>query len=139
MSTPLKTSGIVHDFKTFINRGSVVDVAVAFVMGATFKTVIDAVAGDGKDNQGVLGGLVGAVFGGTQPNFNDKGFSINGSFIPVGSLFTASLNFVMVGVVMFFVIKAYGRFRTSENGQSAETTNELLASIRDELRANRVE
>ena len=134
-----KKFGIVHEFKMFVNRGSVVDVAVAFVMGAAFKTIVDAVAGDGKDNQGVLGGLVGAVFGGTQPNFNDKGFTLNGSFIPVGSLFTASLNFVMVGVVMFFVIKAYGRFRTSENGQTAETTNELLASIRDELRKNRVE
>jgi large-conductance mechanosensitive channel len=62
--------------------------------------------------------------------------SINGSFIPIGSLFTASLNFVMVGVVMFFVIKAYGRFR---KGETAETTNDLLASIRDELRKNRVE
>jgi len=134
-----KRFGIVHEFKMFINRGSVVDVAVAFVMGAAFKTIVDAVAGDGKDNQRVLGGLVGEVCGGTQPNFNDKGFTLNGSFIPVGSLFTASLNFVMVGVVMFFVIKAYGRFRTSENGQAAETTNELLASIRDELRANRVE
>jgi large conductance mechanosensitive channel len=131
-----KKFGIVHEFKLFINRGSVVDVAVAFVMGAAFKTIVDAVAGDGKDNQGVLGGLVGAVFGGTQPNFNDKGFTLNGSFIPVGSLFTASLNFVMVGAVMFFVIKAYGRFRKEE---TAETTNELLASIRDELRANRVE
>ena len=134
-----KKFGIVHEFKMFINRGSVVDVAVAFVMGAAFKTIVDAVAGDGKDNQGVLGGLVGAVFGGTQPNFNDKGFTLNGSFIPIGSLFTASLNFVMVGVVMFFVIKAYGRFRTSENGQTVETTNELLASIRDELRKNRLE
>ena len=145
MTQELKTSkeskkfGIVHEFKMFINRGSVVDVAVAFVMGAAFKTIVDAVAGDGKDNQGLLGGLVGAVFGGTQPNFNDKGFQLNGSFIPVGSLFTASLNFVMVGVVMFFVIKAYGRFRTDENALTAETTNELLASIRDELRKNRVE
>jgi large-conductance mechanosensitive channel len=43
--------GIVAEFKSFINRGSVVDIAVAFVMGAAFKTVIDAVAGDGKDNQ----------------------------------------------------------------------------------------
>ena len=135
-SRELKKFGIVHEFKMFINRGSVVDVAVAFVMGAAFKTIVDAVAGDGKDNQGVLGGLVGAVFGGTQPNFNDKGFTLNGSFIPVGSLFTASLNFVMVGVVMFFVIKAYGRFR---KGETTETTNELLASIRDELRKNRVE
>ena len=54
-----KKFGIVHEFKLFINRGSVVDVAVAFVMGAAFKTIVDAVAGDGKDNQGVLGGLVG--------------------------------------------------------------------------------
>ena len=135
-SQEIKKFGIVHEFKLFINRGSVVDVAVAFVMGAAFKTIVDAVAGDGKNNQGVLGGLVGAVFGGTQPNFNDKGFTLNGSFIPVGSLITASLNFVMVGVVMFFVIQAYGRFR---KGETAETTNELLASIRDELRANRVE
>jgi len=136
MSKESKKLGIIHEFKLFINRGSVVDVAVAFVMGAAFKTIVDAVAGDGKNNQGVLGGLVGAVFGGTQPNFNDKGFTLNGSFIPVGSLFTASLNFVMVGVVMFFVIKAYGRFRKEE---TAETTNELLASIRDELRKNPVE
>jgi large conductance mechanosensitive channel len=136
ISNASKKLGIVHEFKMFINRGSVVDVAVAFVMGAAFKTIVDAVAGDGKENQGVLGGLVGAVFGGSQPNFNDKGFTINGSFIPVGSFFTASLNFVMVGVVMFFVIKAYGRFR---KGEATETTNELLASIRDELRKNRVE
>ena len=142
MTQELKTSkeskkfGIVHEFKMFINRGSVVDVAVAFVMGAAFKTIVDSVAGDGKNNQGVLGGLVGAVFGGNQPNFNDKGFSINGSFIPIGSLFTATLNFVMVGAVMFFVIKAYGRFRKND---TAETTNELLASIRDELRKDRLE
>jgi large conductance mechanosensitive channel len=131
MPKPPKTSGIVYEFKAFVNRGSVVDVAVAFVMGATFKTVIDAVAGDGKDNQGILGGLVGAVFGGNRPNFNDKGIALNGSFIPVGSLFTAILNFLMVSTVMFFVIKAYGRFR---DVKAEETTNDLLKSIRDELR-----
>lgn len=134
MSKPHKTSGIVYDFKAFVNRGSVVDVAVAFVMGATFKTVIDAVAGDGKDNQGILGGLVGAVFGGNRPNFNDKGITLNGSFIPVGGLLTAILNFLMVSSVMFFVIKAYGRFHSSK---TEETTNELLTSIRDELREHR--
>jgi large conductance mechanosensitive channel len=112
----------------------VVDVAVAFVMGATFKTVIDAVAGDGKNNQGIRGGLVGAVFGGNRPNFNDKGLTLNGSFIPVGGLLTALLNFLMVSTVMFFVIKAYGRFH---NAKTDETTNELLASIRDELREQR--
>jgi large-conductance mechanosensitive channel len=94
MSKPLKTYGIVHEFKAFVNRGSVVDVAVAFVMGATFKTVIDAVAGDGKENQGILGGLVGAVFGGNRPNFNDKGVTLNGSFIPMICWHLSATNFV---------------------------------------------
>jgi large conductance mechanosensitive channel len=103
-------------------------------MGAAFKTVIDAVAGDGKDNQGLLGGLIGAIFGGNQPNFNDKGVTLNGSFVPVGSFLTSVLNFLLVSLVLFFVIKAYGRFRKT---QPEETTNQLLASIRDELRQAR--
>jgi len=62
-----------REFREFIDRGGVVEVGVAFIMGATFKTVIDAFAGDGKDNQGILGGILGAIFGGQTPNFNDKG------------------------------------------------------------------
>lgn len=125
---------IVQEFKAFINRGSVVDLAVAFVMGASFKTIVDAFAGDGKSNSGILGGIIGALFGGSQPNFNDSGVTLNGSFIPLGAFLTAVLNFVLVGLVLFFVVKAYGRFRKS---QPLETTNELLASIRDELREGR--
>ena len=124
----------MQEFKSFINRGSVVDLAVAFVMGASFKTIVDAFAGDGKSNSGILGGIIGAVFGGSQPNFNDSGVTLNGSFIPLGSFLTAVLNFVLVGLVLFFVVKAYGKFRKS---QPMETTNELLASIRDELREGR--
>lgn len=134
MAEHKKRNGIVAEFKSFINRGSVVDIAVAFVMGAAFKTVIDAVAGDGKDNQGLLGGLIGAMFGGNQPNFNDKGVTLNGSFVPVGSFLTSVLNFLLVSLVLFFVIKAYSRFRKT---QPEETTNQLLASIRDELRQTR--
>lgn len=105
---------IVQEFKSFINRGSVVDLAVAFVMGASFKTIVDAFAGDGKSNSGILGGIIGALFGGSQPNFNDSGVTLNGSFIPLGAFLTAVLNFVLVGLVLFFVVKAYERFRKSQ-------------------------
>jgi large conductance mechanosensitive channel len=134
MEETRQTRKIVQEFKAFINRGSVVDLAVAFVMGASFKTIVDAFAGDGKSNSGILGGVIGAIFGGSQPNFNDSGVTLNGSFIPLGAFLTAVLNFVLVGLVLFFVVKAYGRFRKS---QPMETTNELLASIRDELREGR--
>lgn len=134
MSAQKSRPKIVQEFKSFINRGSVVDLAVAFLMGASFKTIVDAFAGDGKSNSGIIGGIIGAVFGGSQPNFNDSGVTLNGSFIPLGSFLTAVLNFVLVGLVLFFVVKAYGKFRKS---QPIETTNELLASIRDELREGR--
>lgn len=128
---PRRKFAVGEEFKRFISRGSVVELGVAFVMGAAFKTVIDALAGDGKTNQGILGGLIGAIFGGNHPNFNDRGITLNESFIPFGSLLTSAINFLLVAIVLFFVIKAYGRFRRSE---PEETTNDLLASIRDELR-----
>lgn len=131
MRPPGRKLAVGGEFRRFISRGSVVELGVAFVMGAAFKTVIDALAGDGKTNQGILGGLIGAIFGGNRPNFNDRGVTLNGSFIPFGSLLTAGINFLLVAIVLFFVIKAYGRFRRSE---PEETTNDLLASIRDELR-----
>lgn len=134
MESPHKKFGIFGEFKRFINRGSVVDLGVAFVMGAAFKTVIDALAGDGKTNQGILGGLIGAIFGGDSPNFNNRGVTLNGSFIPFGSLLTAGINFLLVATVLFFVIKAYGRIRRDS---AEESTNQLLASIRDELRKQR--
>lgn len=134
MRPPGSRFAVGGEFRRFISRGNVVELGVAFVMGAAFKTVIDASAGDGKTNQGILGGLIGAIFGGNRPNFNDRGVTLNGSFIPLGSLLTAGINFLLVAIVLFFVIKAYGRFRRSEPD---ETTNDLLASIRDELRKQR--
>ena len=130
---PQKKS-IGREFREFIDRGGVVEVGVAFIMGATFKTVIDAFAGDGKDNPGILGGILGAIFGGQTPNFNDQGITLNGSFIPVGSLLTAFINFLMVSFVMFVIIRVYNRFRSTD---PAPTTNDLLAEIRDELRQQR--
>ena len=131
--------GIVAEFKAFINRGSVVDVAVAFVMGAAFKTVVDSFAGSDK-SPGILGGLIGAVFGGQQPDFSKKVISVNGSDIPLGAFATASLNFFFVALVLFVVVKVYNRLRESGDTDSATpevTTNELLAEIRDELRQAR--
>jgi len=128
-----KPSKVVKEFREFIDRGNVVEIGVAFVMGATFKTIIDAFAGDGKDNQGILGGILGAIFGGQQPNFNDKGLTLNGSFLPFGTLLSAVINFLLVALVLFSIVKLYNKFRSAA---AASSTNDLLAEIRDELRKN---
>ena len=135
----LDSRGLLGEFKEFINKGNVVDLAVAFVMGAAFKTVIDALAGNGSDNPGILGGLIGALFGGSQPDFSQKVLTVNGSNLPIGAFVSASLNFVIIGFAMFLVVKASNRFkrRQEADGAAEPTTVELLAEIRDELRAAR--
>ncbi len=137
--TNLTRRGIIAEFKEFVNRGSVVDVAVAFVMGAAFKTVVDSFAGSDK-SPGILGGLIGAVFGGQQPDFSKKMVTVNGSNIPLGAFATASMNFFFVALVLFAVVKLYNRLRDRDanpDGTAEPTTNELLAEIRDELRQAR--
>lgn len=129
--------GIVAEFKDFVNRGNVVELGVAFVMGAAFKTVVDSFAGSGT-SPGILGGLIGAIFGGKQPDFSKKVLTVNGSDIPFGALATATLNFFFVSLALFLVVKLYNRFRnTSDEAKTEVSTNDLLTEIRDELRAAR--
>ncbi|NCX05160.1 MAG: large conductance mechanosensitive channel protein MscL [Actinobacteria bacterium] len=133
----LAKRGVIVEFKEFINRGNVIDLAVAFVMGAAFKTVVDSFAGSDK-GPGILGGLIGAIFGGQQPDFSKKVLTINGSDIPFGSFATSAMNFFFVALALFMVVKLYNRFRSNDDKEKAAlNTNDLLVEIRDELRATR--
>ena len=133
----LARRGVIVEFKEFINRGNVIDLAVAFVMGAAFKTVVDSFAGSDK-GPGILGGLIGAIFGGQQPDFSKKVLTVNGSDIPFGSFATSAMNFLFVALALFMVVKLYNRFRSNDDKEKAAlNTNDLLVEIRDELRATR--
>jgi large conductance mechanosensitive channel len=133
----LAKRGVIVEFKEFINRGNVIDLAVAFVMGASFKTVVDSFAGSDK-GPGILGGLIGAIFGGQQPDFSKKVLTVNGSDIPFGVFATSALNFFFVALALFMVVKLYNRFRSNDDKEKAAlNTNDLLVEIRDELRATR--
>jgi large conductance mechanosensitive channel len=133
----LAKRGVIVEFKEFINRGNVIDLAVAFVMGAAFKTVVDSFAGSDK-GPGILGGLIGAIFGGQQPDFSKKVLTVNGSDIPFGAFATSTQNFFFVALALFMVVKLYNRFRSKEDKEKASlNTNDLLVEIRDELRATR--
>ena len=133
----LAKRGVIVEFKEFINRGNVIDLAVAFVMGAAFKTVVDSFAGS-DEGPGILGSLIGAIFGGQQPDFSKKVLTVNGSDIPFGAFATSALNFFFVALALFMVVKLYNRFRSNEDKEKAAlNTNDLLVEIRDELRATR--
>lgn len=136
---------MLQEFKDFINRGNVVELAVAFVMGVAFKPIVDAVV-----NRVVMP-TVGLLIG--QPNFDTVGmFACEVGLDPaagtavgnqvcagsVGAVLTAIVNFLLVALALFFVVRAYNRFqeRTEEPAEEEVAEAEeivLLREIRDSL------
>ena len=88
----------MKDFKAFLLRGSMVDLAVAVVVGVAFGAVITAFVGD------LITPLIAAIGG--KPNFSSLAFTINSSRFAYGDFINALISFLIVAaVVFFFVIK----------------------------------
>jgi large conductance mechanosensitive channel len=86
------------DFKKFLLRGNVVDLAVAVVIGTAFTAVVKALVAD------IVTPIVAAIFG--QPNFGDLSFTINGSHFAYGDFLNNVLAFITVAAAVFFLIVA---------------------------------
>lgn len=127
---------MVKDFKDFLLRGNVVDLAVAVVIGAAFGAVVSAFATD------FIGGLIGAVGG--IPDFGRAGLTVNGSRIVIGSTINALINFVIVAAVAYFAavrpVTALMQRRKDGVEPEVQAPSEdvvLLQEIRDLLKAQR--
>ena len=89
---------MLKDFKQFLLRGNVVDLAVGVVIGAAFGTVVNALVAD------LLTPLVAAIA--KVPDFSGFAFTINGSRFMIGNLINAIISFLLVAAaVFFFVVK----------------------------------
>jgi large conductance mechanosensitive channel len=96
------------EFKQFLLRGNVVDLAVGIVIGAAFAAVVQAAVTD------LLTPLVAAIFG--QPDFNALTFKINGSAFHYGHFLNVLIAFVTIAfVVFFFVVKPINRLMELAN------------------------
>ncbi len=96
------------EFKQFLLRGNVVDLAVGIVIGAAFAAVVQAAVTD------LLTPLVAAIFG--QPDFNNLTFTINGSTFRYGHFLNVLIAFITVAlVVFFFVVKPINRLMELAN------------------------
>jgi len=98
-------------FKKFLLRGNVVDLAVAVVIGAAFKDVVDALV------RSLITPLIGA-FGGV-PDFSAVGFTINNSRFAIGLFINAVVSFVILAIVIYFFVvlpvnALMDRFKTEE-------------------------
>jgi large conductance mechanosensitive channel len=90
--------GLLTEFRTFVLRGNVVDLAVGIVIGVAFGTVVQAFVKD------LLTPLIAAIFG--QPDFSALTFRINRSVFRYGDFLNVAIAFVTIAfAVFFFVVK----------------------------------
>ncbi|MCA9324469.1 large conductance mechanosensitive channel protein MscL [Candidatus Saccharibacteria bacterium] len=87
---------MLQDFKKFILRGNVVDLAVAVVIGAAFGAVVTALVAD------LVTPLIGAIGG--QPDFSALSFTINDSKFMYGDFLNAVISFLLIAAVIFFFV-----------------------------------
>ena len=124
-------------FKEFISQGNALELAVAVIIGAAFKPIVDAIT---KVIMTIIGQLIG------QPNFDSLGaFSLyqNGTeFVQPGTIITAVVNFLLVAAAVYFAIvlpmnKLKERLAREKAAEEAKevTDVQLLTEIRDLLSA----
>lgn len=126
---------MLKEFRDFILRGNVVDLAVAVVIGAAFKAIVDALVKD------LITPLLAAIGG--QPDFSSIKFTINGSAFLIGDFINNVVSFLIIAAVIFFlIIKPMNLFmaraarKTVDSAPPAATKEEvLLTEIRDAIRA----
>ena len=123
---------MLADFKKFLLRGNVVDLAVAVVIGAAFGAVVTALVAD------LITPLIAAIGG--KPDFSNLSFTVNGSAFRYGHFINAIISFVIIAAAIFFLVvkpinAIQARRRTTEEKEELSDEAALLVEIRDELRA----
>lgn len=122
------------EFREFISRGSVIDLAVAVVIGAAFTRIVDATV------SGLITPLVGMIF---DKEFRHLDFEIRNSTFEYGTVIDAAIQFLLVAAVVFFLVvkpmNALQERKRRGEVEEEELSDEavLLAEIRDLLRAGR--
>ena len=87
---------IAKEFRTFLLRGNLVDVAVGLVIGLAFAALVTAFVED------LITPIIAAIFG--KPDFSSLDFTINGSRFAYGDFINAVLAFVVIAAVVFFLV-----------------------------------
>lgn len=117
---------MLKEFKEFIARGNLVDLAVAVILGLAFNAVVQALV------LGVFTPLIAAVFG--EPDLSSLTFRIGDGVIRIGFFIDALISFVITAFVLFLAVKTYNRAFPKEVAEAGPTEVELLTEIRDDLR-----
>ena len=129
-----KSKGFIAEFKEFISKGNVMDMAVGVIIGGAFTSIVNALVDD------ILMPLIGALLVGI--NFHNLTLTIPWGNKPVlnfGTFIQAIITFLLTAFVLFMIIKAVNKFKREKEAapeEPAKPSNEevLLTEIRDLLK-----
>jgi large conductance mechanosensitive channel len=132
-------AGMTQEFKAFVMRGNVLDLAVGVVIGAAFGKIVSSLVGD------VLMPPIGLLLGGV--DFAQLGWTLKAAVgdkpavvLGIGKFIQAIVDFVIIAFVIFLVVKAVNRMKREEPPPAPPApslTERLLTEIRDGLRQGR--
>ncbi len=125
---------MMKEFKAFVFRGNVLDLAIATIIGATFNSIVSSII----DN--IFMPIIGILMGGK--NFEKMVITIGEAEIKYGLTLAAITKFLVVALFLFIIIQAVNKFRTKEEEVPAappaedSKTEKLLAEILEQMKKN---
>jgi large conductance mechanosensitive channel len=126
---------MLKEFRAFLERGNVIDLAVAVIMGAAFGAIINSFVND------LFMPLVGVIIGGI--DFTGLAIAVGEEQVLYGNFIQAVVNFIIVAFALFLMMRAINRLQRKEEVETVEAPSEptaeekVLIEIRDLLKANR--
>ena len=119
---------MIKEFKEFISKGNVLDLAVAVIIGAAFGKIITALV----DN--ILTPLIGIICGGV--DFSGLSITVGKAVIKYGLFIQAIIDFLIVALCLFLIVKAFNKVKKPKKEEKPEVPEDikLLKEIRDALK-----
>ena len=126
---------MIKEFRDFVFRGNVIDLAVAVIMAGAFGAIINSIVND------IIMPIIGVILGGL--DFAGLAVQVGSATIAYGKFLQATLTFVIVAFVLFLIVRSYNRFlKKKEEAPAAppapSAEEKLLAEIRDLLKERRI-
>ena len=125
---------MMKEFKEFISRGNVMDMAVGIIIGGAFTAIVGSLVAD------IITPIIGMLMGGI--NFSELAVTVGSAQLTYGNFIQAIINFLLVAWVLFMIVKAMNKMKKKEEEKPAEPEAPaeppedivLLREIRDSLK-----
>ena len=125
---------MMKEFKEFISRGNVMDMAVGIIIGGAFTAIVGSLVAD------IIGPIIGMILGGV--DFSSLSVQVGEATLTYGNFIQAIINFLIVAWVIFMIVKSMNKMKRKEEERPAEPEAPaeppedivLLREIRDSLK-----